>query len=261
MEGNREGGPAQVGALKHGLEILRLFSDEQQVVGVSQMAAAIGVHRSNASRLAATLHTMGYLTRTGEAGRYRLGPQLIRLGRLAGRNNDLVQQTLEPLRRLVEETGETGHTGMLDGREVVTVAVVDGWHTVRMHSHVNKRSPAHRSSLGKVLLADLPDVEIRARFRGVRLDPATPNVLTSVSALLDHLTEVRAQGYATDNEEVELGLRCVSAPIHDAEGTVVAALGLSGPAHRLPPESIAALSTQVKTTAAEATQAIGGPYS
>lgn len=251
-------GPAPVGALKHGLEILRLFSDEQQIVGVSQMATAIGVHRSNASRLAATLHAMGYLSRTGEAGRYRLGPQLIRLGRLASRNNDLVQQTLGPLRALVEETGETGHTGMLDGREVVTVAVVDGWHTVRMHSHVNKRSPAHRSSLGKALLAGLPDEEVRARFRGARLDAATPNALTSVSALLDHLTEVRARGYAIDDEEVELGLRCVSAPIHDAEGTVVAALGLSGPAHRLVGDTLTRLAPLVVTAAAQATRSIGG---
>jgi DNA-binding IclR family transcriptional regulator len=261
------GGPAaagdgtrgdQVKALRHGLEILRMISDDHPVISVSEMARKIGVHRSSASRLAATLHTMGFLTRAGEAGQYRLGPELIRLGRLAARDIDLAEQALGPLRRLVEQTGETGHIGMLDGTEAVTIAVVDGWQTVRMHSHVNKRSPASCSSLGKSLLSGFPDERVREIFHGHELPARTPASITTLPGLLHELAQIRDQGYACDNEELEAGLRCVAAPIRDADGAVVASLGVSGPAARFTPEVLTGLSAAVRQAAAEATIAIGG---
>jgi DNA-binding IclR family transcriptional regulator len=252
-----ERGPV-VTALAHGLEILRLFSDERQVLSVSQIGREIGVHRSNASRLAATLHAMGFLRRVEVAGRYRLGPQLVRLGRLASLDNDVARQALGPLRRLVEETGETGHVGVLADRESVTIAVVDGWHTVRMHSYVNKRSPAYCSSMGKVMLAGLTDAQVRQRFPGRRLTALTPSSLSTVAALLRELARVRTLGYALDVEELEPGLCCVAAPIRDADGAVVACLGVSGPALRLTEAVLAELAVHVKAAAAQATLAIGG---
>jgi DNA-binding IclR family transcriptional regulator len=246
-----------VNALRHGLEILRMFDDDQQVLGVSQIARGIGVHRSNASRLAASLQAMGFLSRTGDAGQYRLGPELVRLGRLASRDNDLVRQAIGPLRRLVERTGETGHIGVLDGTEAVTIAVVDGWHTVRMHSHVNKRSPAHCSSIGKSLLSGVDDAAVRQLYRNRRLAAKTPHSLRSVAALLRELAEVRAHGYALDTEELEIGLRCVAAPIRDANGAVVASLGLSGPSSRLTEATQAELADPVRQAAREASQALG----
>jgi DNA-binding IclR family transcriptional regulator len=251
----------QVKALRHGLEILRMISDAHPVVGVSEMARKIGVHRSSASRLAATLHAMGFLTRAGEAGQYRLGPELIRLGRLAARDIDLAEQALGPLRRLVEQTGETGHIGMLDGAEAVTIAVVDGWQTVRMHSHVNKRSPASCSSLGKSLLAGFPDERVREIFDGRELPARTPASITTLPGLLQELAQIRSLGYACDNEELEPGLRCVAAPIWGADGIVAASLGVSGPAGRFTPEFVTGLSVAVRQAAAEATVAIGGAES
>lgn len=247
-----------VNALAHGLEILRLFSDDRQVLSVSQIGREIGVHRSNASRLAATLHAMGFLSRAEETGQYRLGPQLVRLGRLASLDNDLARHALGPLRALVERTGETGHIGILTDREAVTIAVVDGWHTVRMHSYVNKRSPAYCSSMGKVMLAGLTDTQVRQRFPGRRLTASTPGSLPTVAALLRELARVRTLGYALDMEELEPGLCCVAAPIRDADGAVVACLGLSGPALRLTESALTDLATHVTAAAAQATLAIGG---
>jgi DNA-binding IclR family transcriptional regulator len=261
MQGMSSAAPPRgdlVNALLHGLSILQMFDDHHQVVSVAEIAKRVGVHRSNASRLAATLAAQGFLTREAEAGRYRLGPQLIRLGRLAGAGNDVAQRALGPLRALVQQTGETGHIGVLDGAEAVTVAVVDGWHTVRMHSHPNKRSPAHNSSIGKALLAGLDDAEVRRRLHGRRLTAKTPHSITSQPALLRELAEVRERGFAVDNEELELGLRCLAAPIHDADGAVIASLGLSGPAPRLTDAAVAELVPLVRAAAADATRAIGG---
>ena len=235
-----------------------MMTDSQPVVGVSEMARKIGVHRSSASRLAATLHAMGFLSRAGEAGQYRLGPELIRLGRLADRGVDLVERATGPLRQVVEQTGETGHIGMLDGAEAVTIAVVDGWQTVRMHSHVNKRSPASCSSLGKSLLSGLADEGVRNLFHGQPLAVRTEHSITALPALLAELAQVRTRGYACDDEEVELGLRCVAAPIRDASGATVASLGLSGPAWRFTPPVVAELADAVRRAAAEATTALGG---
>lgn len=247
-----------VNALMHGLAILQMYSDDDQVVTVSQMARQIGVHRSNASRLAATLQAMGFLTRAAETGQYHLGPQLIRLGRLATKHNDLGQRARGPLRALVEKTGETGHIGVLDGAEALTTVVVDGWHSVRMHSYPNKRSPAYCSSIGKALLSGLDDAEVRRRLAGRRLKAMTPNSITSKAALLRELAQVREVGYAIDNEELEPGLRCLAAPIRDAEGAVVASIGLSGPALRMTEAAVLELSVLVREAAAEATAAIGG---
>jgi DNA-binding IclR family transcriptional regulator len=139
--------------------------------------------------------------------------------------------------------------------------VVDGWQTVRMHGHVNKRSPASCTSLGKALLSGFPDERVREIFDGRELPAMTPASITTLPDLLHELAQVRVLGYACDNEELEPGLRCVAAPIRDAGGTVVASLGVSGPAARFTPEVLAGLSAGVRQAADEATIAIGGTVS
>jgi DNA-binding IclR family transcriptional regulator len=242
-----------VGALLHGLEILDLFSAEERELGVGEMARRLGMHKSSASRLAATLSAAGYLEPAGQAGRYRLGAKLVRFAGLAGDGASLPQIAVPLLRPLVDEVGETGHVVALDGTDVVTIGVVDGWRSVRMHGAVGKRSPAHATATGKALLSGLTDDEVRARYTG-RLERRTPNTLTTVGALLEALAEIRARGCAFDAEELEVGLRCVAAPVVDHAGRVVAAVGLSGPAGRFAPETIA---DDVRSTAATVSAALG----
>jgi DNA-binding IclR family transcriptional regulator len=251
------GPPARVAALVHGLGILDLFGDDATVVTVAAMAREIGVHRSNASRLAATLHSLGYLSRAAGNTGYRLGPRLVQLGRLASRNIDVIQRTTEPLQELVRQTGETGHVGILDGVEVVTVSVVDGWHPLRMHSQVNKRSPAHCSAMGKALLSGLDDGALRTLFGGHRPEPRTPASITSVTALVEEIHQVRGRGVALDREELEPGLRCIAAPVVGADGAVVASLGLSGPSLRLTDATLDDLVQPIRAAAARAAVALG----
>jgi DNA-binding IclR family transcriptional regulator len=163
------------------------------------------------------------------------------------------------LERLVQRTGETGHVAVLDGAESVTVAVVDGWRSVRMHSRVGERSPAHATAIGKALLSGLADDEVRARYGGRALERRTPRTIRSVGSLLGHLAGARAEGWAADAEELETGLRCVAAPVSDHTGAVVAAVGLSGPAGRLTPTMTARLGRDLRATAAEISTALGAP--
>jgi DNA-binding IclR family transcriptional regulator len=251
--------PNLVGALMHGLAILDLYSVDERELGVGEIARRLGVHKSSASRLAATLAAAGYLEAADDRpGRYRLGAKLLRLAAVAVDGDTVVRVAVPILDRLVERSGETGHIATLDGTEVVTIAVVDGWRSVRMHSTVGKRSPAHATAIGKALLAALPDDEVARRYAGVGLPRRTPRTLRTVGGLVDHLAEVRERGFALDAEELEPGLRCLAAPVVDHTGTAAAAVGLSGPADRMA-EATDALARDVRATAREISGALGAP--
>jgi DNA-binding IclR family transcriptional regulator len=254
--GTRDG---LVGSLLHGLAILDMFERDRPVIGLADIASRLDVHRSNASRLAATLASAGYLEPAGEPGKYRLAGKVAALGELAAVSTELRRATLPGLRDLVGELGETGHLAVLEGDEAVTVDVVDGWHSVRMHSWVGKRSPAHCSSMGKALLAGLPPGELAALYRGTRLEARTPGSITSRRGLERALAEVRSHGYAQDLEELEAGLCCVAAPVFDRSGGVVAAISISGPVSRIHQTTVPAIAPEVRRAAWQASARLGAP--
>jgi DNA-binding IclR family transcriptional regulator len=248
---------APVGALLHGLAILDLFSADERVLTVGEMSRRLDMHKSTASRLAATLSTAGYLESAGAPGRYRPGSKLLGLAALAAGGDALPRVATPVLERLVADCGETGHVAVLDGTESVTVGVVDGWRSVRMHSTVGKRSPAHATAIGKALLAALPNAEVKRRYGRRALERRTPNTIRTVPALLEDLDEVRARGWAADREELEPGLRCIAAPVADHTGAVVGAVGLSGPADRITGTVARRLGRDLRATAAEISAGLG----
>jgi DNA-binding IclR family transcriptional regulator len=248
-----------VGSLLHGLAILDMFERDRPVISLAEIAEKIGVHRSSASRLAATLAAAGYLQPAGEKGKYRLAGKLTALGELASAETELRRAALPGLRDLVERHGETGHLAILDGAEAVTVEVVDGWHTVRMHSWVGKRSPAHCSSMGKSLLAGVSSGQLAAIYPDERLEARTPASITRRSDLERRLAGIRAQGYAEDLEELETGLCCVAAPVFDRTGEVVASISVSGPVSRVNETTIPAIAGDLRQTAWQVSQRLGAP--
>jgi DNA-binding IclR family transcriptional regulator len=201
----------------------------------------------------------GYLEPTGEPGRYRLSGKLVTLGELVASEGDVRRAALPYLQNLVQSLGETGHLAILEGTEAVTVGVVDGWQTVRMHSWVGKRSPAHCSSMGKALLAGLDASEIEARYPDARLEARTDRTITGREELKRHLAQVRERGYAVDREELEPHLCCVAGPVFDRTGAVVASISVSGPDSRLDDESIPAIAEAVRRTAWQISARLGAP--
>lgn len=256
--GTRDG---LVGSLLHGLAVLDMFDRERTVIGIGEMAQQLGLHRSTTSRLAATLAAAGYLESAGEPGRYRLAGKLAALGELVTSGGEIRTAALPALRDLVERLGETGHLAVLEGTEAVTIEVVDGWHTVRMHSWVGKRSPAHCSSMGKALLAGLPPERVDALYRGHRLDARTERTISSRADLKKHLAEIRADGYALDLEELEPHLCCVAASIFDHTGKVVASVSLSGPDTRIDADTAPAIAREVRASADQISLRLGAPRS
>jgi DNA-binding IclR family transcriptional regulator len=248
-----------IGSLLHGLEILDMFERDRPEIGIGEMAQQLGLHRSTTSRLAATLAVAGYLEPAGEPGRYRLSGRLAALGELAAAEGDVRRAALPSLQDLVQGLGETGHLAVLEGTEAVTVEVVDGWQTVRMHSWVGKRSPAHCSSMGKVLLAGLPAGEVGARYRRSGLEARTDRTITDPAALERHLAQVRDRGYAVDRQELEPHLCCVAGPVFDRTGTLVASISVSGPDSRIDDASIPAIADAVRRAAGQISARLGAP--
>jgi DNA-binding IclR family transcriptional regulator len=254
-----EAGRGLIGSLLHGLEILDMFERDRPEIGIGEMAQQLGLHRSTTSRLAATLAVAGYLESAGEPGRYRLSGRLAALGELAAAEGDVRRTALPYLQELVQELGETGHLGVLEGTEAVTIEVVDGWQTVRMHSWVGKRSPAHCSSMGKALLAGLSAAEFDARYPGRRLEARTDQTITDTGALRQHLAGVRERGYAVDRGELEPHLCCVAGPVFDRTGAVVASISVSGPDSRIDEAGVPAIAAAVRRAAGQISARLGAP--
>jgi DNA-binding IclR family transcriptional regulator len=166
--------------------------------------------------------------------KYRLGFGLIRLAGAAMAGLDLVRTARPVLEELADRTRETVNLGVLSGDGVVYIDQVTGTRSIVAVSWVGRRTPLHSTSNGKVLLAHLDDAE-RNRLLSGLLERATPNTLTDPSKLRTQLEEIRIRGYAQTMEELEEGLNAVSAPVRRADGDVVAALSISGPAFRMRP--------------------------
>jgi DNA-binding IclR family transcriptional regulator len=184
---------------------------------------------------------------------------MFRLGSMAAVDNSLADVAHPIMRALVDDVGETCHVGVLEGREAVTVALIDGSYSVRMHSWVGKRSPAHWTAMGKVLLAGLADSTFDMLFASEKLPVATPHSLATKSELKAQLLMIRKHGFALDNEELEIGLRCVATPIFDRDGRVSASLTIAGSSSRMRISAIEEYIEKAKLAAQKISAELGAP--
>ncbi len=224
------------------LQVLAAFDSTARELSVSRIADALGVHKSTASRLATTLVQRGFLERRKRT--LRLGPEVNRLGLLALGNVDLTAMGSEAMQWLCSRTGETVHLAVLDGKEALNIAQVDGPAIVGIGNWVGRRTDLHCAANGKVLLA----------FAGTNLPrrslPAlTRRTITSVEILRAQLKQIREQGWASNIGELEEGLNAVAVPVFDASRTCRAALSVSGPSYRISPDRFPQLAELCKQAA------------
>jgi DNA-binding IclR family transcriptional regulator len=214
--------------------LLLALGESQGEAGVTELARRLGLHKSTASRLLATLQKRGLVEQDDETGKYRLGLVVIRLAERAERTLDLRGIAMPELERLARLTHETTGVGILDGESLLTVAQVDGPNLIAVGDWTGRSTPLHCVASGKVLMSSLAEREVlRIVRRG--LIQYTERTIVELEPLLEELARIRRRGYATAIGEYELGLNAVSAPIHDARGNVVAAVDIWGPAFRLTP--------------------------
>lgn len=210
-----------------------LMLRESRELQVGRVATELGVARSTAHRLMTTLQAQGLLAQRGARSAYISGPALIELGATVVGATDLRGIARPTLERITQETGETTHLLVLRGTEVLFVDGVEGRHAIRAATRVGARELAHASAAGKVLLATLPEEELRRRYPTPRIAGGTSEAVKTRAALERELAETRTRGYGINDSESEPDLLAVSAPIVDATGLAVGAVSISGPASRL----------------------------
>ncbi len=225
--------------------------------GVTELARRLGLHKSTASRLLATLQRRGLVEQDEETGKYRLGLVIIRLAERAEKTLDFRGLALPELERLARATRETVSLGVLEGDTCRTVAQVDGPNMVACPDRTGRATALHCVASGKVLLASMAERDV---LRLVRqgLPTCTERTITQLEPLLEELARVRRRGFATAFSEWEAGLNAVAAPVHDARGRVVAAVDIWGPAFRVTPPRVAELAAQARATAGAITVRLGG---
>ncbi|MEV0640468.1 IclR family transcriptional regulator C-terminal domain-containing protein [Streptomyces sp. NPDC050619] len=228
--------PHFVRSFEHGLAVIRCFDAEHPARTLSEVARACELTRAAARRLLLTLADLGYVQLEGR--HFRLTPRVLELG-YSYLSSFTLPQIAEPhLEQLVAKVGESSSLCVLDGDDVVYVARVPTRRIMSATITVGTRFPAHVTSVGRVILAHLPDAEIDARLARADLSPLTARTLVSADALRVELGLIRRQGYALVDQELEEGLLSVGAPVRDRDGAVAAGVNIAVHAGRTSVDSV-----------------------
>src|SRR6476469_5163762 len=226
-----ESGNGGVQSVDRALTILEVLARVGEA-GVTEIAAELGVHKSTAFRLGATLEAHRLVEQTSDRGRYRLGMGILRLAGATTARLDIVQEARPVCRALAAATGETVNIAVLSEHSALYLDQVAGSSALQPHNWVGQHIPLHATSNGKVLLGGLDDAAVDASVG--ELTRYTSHTITSRAALRAELERVRADGYAVAVDELEIGLAAAAAPIRSAHGDVIASMSVSGPTFRLP---------------------------
>jgi len=240
---------SSVQSVDRALAILEILAQRGES-GVTEIAADLGVHKSTASRLMSALLNRGLVDQVSDRGRYRLGLGLVRLAGSVTSSLDAVSGSRAVTRALASEVGETVNIAVLSDNQVLYVDQVAGPSMVSMRSWLGQSVPTHCTATGKVLTAWLDQPE-RIAARPTSWKKLAPNTITSGEALEKELEQVRKQGFAIANQEMEADFIAIAAPIRDEHDEVTAALVISGPASRIKSEDFESLGHIVKLSASK----------
>jgi DNA-binding IclR family transcriptional regulator len=229
--GAKTAAPKQVLVLHKTLDILEAIRKDAAGMGLTELSRSVSMPKATIYRILTTLETRGYLDRR-ENGGYRISGKLFSLQNEVSRTEKLLQAAPAMMQTLAQDCRETVNLGTLDGGEVVVISTVESPQSIRMASKVGNRRCVHTSALGKALLAQMQDQQIRRLVQIKGLPRLTPNSITSQVALLAELQRVRKDGYAVDNQENEMEGRCIAIRIAGLL-EIEAALSISGPAFRM----------------------------
>src|SRR3954449_2973947 len=246
---------AAVQSVDRALSVLEILAAHGEV-GVTEVAAELGVHKSTAFRLVAVLESRGFVEQLADRGKYRLGFGVVRLAGAAAAHPDLAEQGRQICEGLAADLEETVNIAILDSDRAVNVSQVRGPAALSTHNWVGQGTPLHATSSGKVLLAYAPDA-VRKGVLSRELPRFTPATITDPEELRQHLDRIVERGWGSTIEEYEAGLNAVAAPVRDADGSVIAALSVSGPSFRMAEGDFPRLARRVASGADELSRRLG----
>lgn len=238
------------------LDVLECLAFSGQPLSAPEVAERCGFTRPTTYRLISTLAARGYVA-SGQDGRYRLGTKMLSLSKRLIENAQLPQLARPDLEKLCQDVGESVHLGVLEDTEVLYVDKVESVSAARMYSVVGTRNPLHSTSLGKAILAFLPESERDMLLGRIAYTERTPNTITNRAQLEKHLEEIRLLGYAVDDVENEEGIRCVGVPILGNAGLPIAAISVSGPVIRVTRERVGEIVAALQETGKRISEKFG----
>ncbi len=248
----------QVQSLSRALWLMNALADCPQGLSLSEVAHRVQLPTSTAHRLLTTLQNERYVRFDSDRSAWLIGVQAFQVGSTFVRSRDLVAMARPYMRRLMEESGETVNLAINDRMEVVYLAQVECHKMMRAIAGPGGRARMHCSGVGKALLAYVGDAELQDVIENQGLTRETAKTLSEPAALKADLKEIRARGYAIDDEENAIGLRCVASLIFDEHAEPLAGLSVSGPMARMTDARLPVLGSAVTQIAAEITGELGG---
>lgn len=237
--------------------MLEAVAHEPEGLSNAEISRKLQIPKSSASYILRTLENQGYLHRDKGSGKYRVGLKILSLSRGALSGIDVREVALPIMRHLVEKTNLTCHLAILDGPEAVYIEKVEPSGFIRMDTWVGRRMRVHATSVGKALTAHIPQQELENILAQRSMEKRTPKTITTLPRLLKELEKVRGQGYAVDDEENNLGARCVGAPIFNQQGLIEASLGLSGTINQVNAQTMPRIVEALKDAARHISMQLG----
>ncbi|MDG4720978.1 MULTISPECIES: IclR family transcriptional regulator [Thalassospira] len=248
----------QVQSLVRALSILNALAESDDGMTLTEIAQQVKLPPSTAHRLLTTMQHERYVSFDGERTLWFVGVQAFSVGNAFTKNRNLSQIARPYMRALMEDSGETVNLAVADGGEVIFLSQVECRKMMRALVTPGRRALMHCSGVGKALLAFLPEAELKSVVAKHGLPKITERTLVSEGALEKDLERSRKRGYALDDEEHAVGLRCVAGVVRDETGSPIAALSLSGPAARIPNDHIEQLGLKVRRVCADLSREYGG---
>jgi DNA-binding IclR family transcriptional regulator len=244
-------------AVERALAMLEAVAQVSDGLSNAEISRKLQIPKSSASYILRTLETQGYLARDAESGKYRVGLKVLSLSRGALGGLDVRGVALPIMRRLTQQTGLTCHLAVLDGADAVYIEKVEPEGFIRMDTWVGRRMCVHATSVGKAIVAYIPEERLEEIVRKGNMEKRTPKTITTLPRLLKELEKVRNQAFAVDDEENNLGARCVASPVFDDHGSILASLGLSGTTQQVSPQTMPRILEALKDSARHISMGMG----
>ncbi len=255
---HRTGDKSTIQSLERALDVLEKLAAGRDLT-LSRIASDMRQSPSTVYRVLATLETRSMVETDPSDQTWHIGPAAFRLGSAFLRRSGLIEKSRPFMRALMEATGETANLGVERNAEVLFVSQVETQETIRAFFPPGTRSAMHSSGIGKALLSCLSDAQFTRHLRRTNLLRFTENTIISHPALAEEMAAIRVRGYAFDNEERTLGMRCIAAPVRNQYGEAVAGISVSGPTHRMAISAIPEIGATVARSARELSQNLGAP--
>jgi DNA-binding IclR family transcriptional regulator len=223
-------------AVSDALDILEQFHDEVDEFGVAELSRRLGLHKNKVFRLLATLESRDYIEQNVITGNYRLGLKNLHLGQTFSKQMGILRQARPVQESLTRKCNETSYVAIMKDFQIICLNAVESDLPVRVVPRVGEKLPIYCTAAGKVIAASLNEETLWEYIRAGELKRYTKNTISDPDELANHLRNIPSRGYAEDNEELDVGVKCVGAPIRDFTRHVIGAVSISGPSMRLSAE-------------------------